>query len=101
MPGMTTPAIRRPSRALPPIEFRRVGAGATLDDFRALGSNCFHVPPGWFAEVFDESLMERPFVCWVGYAEGIPVTTAASVTAEGVAGIYNIATTPVPGKGIR
>ena len=49
----------------------------------------------WFAEVFDERLdLRRDFVCWVGYRDGVPVSTAASVISDGVIGIYNVATLP-------
>ena len=36
----------------------------------------------------------REFVCWVGYRNGLPVCTAATVTGNGVVGLYNIATAP-------
>ena len=45
--------------------------------------------------MFDETLPERrDFVCWNGYLDGMPVTTAASVASDGVIGLYNIATAP-------
>jgi GNAT superfamily N-acetyltransferase len=94
MPGMVAQTLKRSSRLLPALEFRRVDTGPVLADFRTIGSHCFHVPLVWFSEVFDESIAERPFVCWVGYADGIPVTTGASITDNGVTGIYNIATIP-------
>src|SRR6202034_1718231 len=92
--------IKPPGRRLPRMEMRRVDTGQTLNDFRAIGSSCFHVPPGWFSEVFDERVADRErFVCWVGYLDGTPIATAASVTSPGVAaqnviGIYNVATVP-------
>ena len=67
-----------------------------LADFRGIGSVCFHVPIEWFSEVFDESVpASRPgFRCWVGYLDGMPIATAASVPSRGVTGLYNIATAP-------
>jgi ribosomal protein S18 acetylase RimI-like enzyme len=95
MPGMAAERIRPPSRKLPALHIRRVDSPQTLDDFRALGSVCFHVPIAWFSEVFDAGITaEHPFVCWVGYREGEPVATAATVTANGAIGLYNIATSP-------
>jgi ribosomal protein S18 acetylase RimI-like enzyme len=95
MPGMAAERIRPPSRKLPAMQIRRVDSPRTLDDFRALGSVCFHVPIAWFSEVFDARITpNHPFVCWVGYREGEPVATAATVTANGVVGLYNIATSP-------
>jgi ribosomal protein S18 acetylase RimI-like enzyme len=100
MPGMAADQIKPTSRKLPKMEVRRVGTGQTLTDFRAIGSSCFHVPLGWFSEVFDERVADREgFACWVGYRDGQPIATSASVTstgitAEKVIGIYNVATAP-------
>jgi GNAT superfamily N-acetyltransferase len=75
-----------------------------LNDFRAIGSTCFHVPIAWFGEVFDEEVIGRgTFACWVGYQNGVAVATAATVasrnavnetTRTGSTGIYNVATAP-------
>lgn len=95
MPGLAAERIGSPSRKLPAIEFRRVDSTQTLDDFRALGATCFHVPIAWFSEVFDAAItVANPFVCWVGYVEGQPAATAATVSAHGVTGLYNVATAP-------
>jgi ribosomal protein S18 acetylase RimI-like enzyme len=95
MPGMAAERILPPSRKLPAMNVRRVDSPQTLEDFRALGSICFHVPMAWFSEVFDGRISPNyPFVCWVGYREGEPVATAATVTSDGVMGLYNIATSP-------
>jgi GNAT superfamily N-acetyltransferase len=95
MPGLAAELIRRPARELPAIELRRVDSVETLNDFRALGATCFHVPIAWFSEVFDGALAaSHPFVCWVGYREGEPVATAATVSTQGITGLYNVATAP-------
>jgi GNAT superfamily N-acetyltransferase len=95
MPGMATGRLRPPTRTLPGMEVRPVEPGTALNDFRALGSTCFHVPIAWFSEVFDELVAERgAFRCWVGYREGSPVATAATVLSERALGIYNVATAP-------
>jgi GNAT superfamily N-acetyltransferase len=95
LPGLATELIRRPARRLPDIEFRRVDSPESLDDFRALGATCFHVPISWFSEVFDAGITAaHPFVCWVGYNARQPVATAATVSSQGVTGLYNVATTP-------
>jgi ribosomal protein S18 acetylase RimI-like enzyme len=95
MPGLVAEAILPPTRRLPPLDVRLVQSNDTLQDFRALGSTCFHVPMAWFSEVFDIDVAARQqFICWVGYANGIPVTTAATVTSHGVIGVYNVATSP-------
>jgi len=96
MPGMVAAEIRKPGRRLPEMEFRRVVRGQEVEDFRAVGATCFHVPLGWFSEVFDHDMARRAeFVCWVGYVGGEPVATAATVRAPAaVIGVYNVATAP-------
>jgi GNAT superfamily N-acetyltransferase len=95
MPGMAADRIEPPKRKLPELEVRRVEVEASLNDFRAIGSHCFHVPMVWFAEVFDEKMaMRQTFVCWVGYRDGMPIASAASVVCAGALGIYNVATAP-------
>jgi GNAT superfamily N-acetyltransferase len=95
MPGMATDQLGKPGRRLPEMEIRQMEVGPTLNDFRAIGSTCFHVPIAWFSEVFNERVAERgAFLCWVGYRNGVPVSTAASVASNGVLGIYNVATAP-------
>lgn len=95
MPGLSADALAPPARSLPPLDVRLVRSRETLDDFRALGSTCFHVPMSWFSEVFDYSVAARQdFICWVGYLNGRPVTTAATIASHGVIGVYNVATDP-------
>jgi ribosomal protein S18 acetylase RimI-like enzyme len=95
MPGMIARRIAAPARRLPDLEIRRVDSAQTLHDFRAIGSTCFHVPPAWFSEVFDDRFAAgSPFACVVGYRDGVPVATAASVPSSNTIGLYNIATAP-------
>lgn len=95
MPGMCAERILPPARKLPPLEVRLVGTLASLNDFRAIGSTCFHVPIAWFSEVFDERVASRQaFRCFVGYLDQVPVATAASVRSGDALGIYNVATAP-------
>jgi ribosomal protein S18 acetylase RimI-like enzyme len=86
-------------RQTPPLErelqLQPAVSGETLREFRQIGALCFHVPPGWFAEVFDDEMSRRTdFRAWVAYENGIPVGTAAAVRAGGVTGLYNIAILP-------
>ena len=94
VPGMIAGEIEPLRRAPVHMEFRRVACARTLADFAGIGTVCFNVPAPWYCEVFDASLPERRFVAWVGYVDGCPVATAASVTAEGIVGLYNVATEP-------
>lgn len=101
MPGMIAEALREPKRPLVSgLHVRRADTPAMMEDFRAIGSVCFHVPPPWFYEVFDDATLSRPFICWVGYRGSVPVATAATVVSRGVIGVYNVATMPdVRGRG--
>jgi GNAT superfamily N-acetyltransferase len=96
MPGMVASEMERLHRPLPDLECRPVDCARTLADFRGIGSVCFHVPIDWFSEVFDESLpaLRTGFRCWVGYADGTPVATAATVPSQSALGLYNVATAP-------
>jgi ribosomal protein S18 acetylase RimI-like enzyme len=95
LPGLVAERITPPARVLPPISVRRVEDEATWRAFCDIGSVCFNVPPAWFREVFQESgLWEGGFAGYVGYRNNEPVSTAATVTAAGAVGVYNVATLP-------
>ena len=94
LPGMVAERILPPVKPLPALEIRRVGDAATRDGFCAIGSVCFHVPLPWFREVFDNDSVWERFICWVGYVDGEPVSTAAAVMGGGAVGINNVATMP-------
>jgi ribosomal protein S18 acetylase RimI-like enzyme len=103
MPGMAAKVLSPPKRRLPELELRPVDSAAVLGDFRGVGSLCFHVPAGWFAEVFDwtDPALRPEFRSFVGYLDGVPVATSAYVPSEGAVGLYNIATVPAQrAKGI-
>ena len=94
LPGMVANCIAPPRRLLPVLEYRRVRCGQTRDDFCGVGSVCFNVPLEWFREVFRGDQVWEEFESWVGYVEGEPVATAATVTGSGVIGVYNVGTLP-------
>ncbi len=94
LPGMFCESLLPPERGLPKLEIRRVHNGPTREDFCALGSTCFNVPLPWFCEVFEDPHVWQDFVGYVGYHEGEPVCTAATVTGSGVVGLYNVGTLP-------
>jgi GNAT superfamily N-acetyltransferase len=95
MPGMVAERLRLPERPLPSLDFRRVTNEHERRAFCSIGALCFHVPPGWFDEIFDRHMKDRPdFEAWVGYRHSEPVATAATVTTAGVIGLYNVAVLP-------
>jgi ribosomal protein S18 acetylase RimI-like enzyme len=103
LPGMVAQDLTKQRRALPALEVRRATGASAVSDFRAVGEACFHVPPQWFAEVFNDDVGETcpEFKCWIGYLNGLPVATAATLVSDGVIGLYNIATVPAyRGRGI-
>jgi ribosomal protein S18 acetylase RimI-like enzyme len=94
LPGMVAERVKPPARPLPRIEVRRVREASARDAFCGIGSTCFHVPFLWFQEVFDsESVWER-FAGYVGYVDGEPTSTAATVMGCDAVGVYNVATLP-------
>jgi ribosomal protein S18 acetylase RimI-like enzyme len=94
LPGMLAEAVLPPARELPKLELRRVCEGPVKDAFCAIGSTCFNVPLAWFCEVFDSRSVWNDFAAYVGYVDGEPVSTAATVIGGGVVGVYNVATMP-------
>jgi ribosomal protein S18 acetylase RimI-like enzyme len=94
LPGMLAEDVLPPVRELPRMELRRVCDGPVKDAFCAIGSTCFNVPLAWFCEVFDSPTVWNDFAAYVGYVDGEPVSTAATVMGGGVVGVYNVATMP-------
>jgi GNAT superfamily N-acetyltransferase len=95
LPGMIGERLSPAPRPLPEIELRPVMSESVLRSFREIGALCFHVPPPWFAEVFDAETPRRDrFAAYVAYHFGVPVGTAATVIAADVIGVYNVATLP-------
>jgi ribosomal protein S18 acetylase RimI-like enzyme len=94
LPGMVAERILPPVKPPARLEIRRVRDAGTRDAFCAIGSVCFQVPLPWFREVFDNDSVWDRFVGWVGYADGEPVSTAATVMGGGAVGVYNVGTIP-------
>lgn len=94
LPGMLADEVLPPARVLPKQESRRVCEGPVKDAFCAIGSTCFNVPLAWFCEVFDSPSVWKDFAAYVGYVNGEPVSTAATIIGGGAVGVYNVATMP-------
>jgi ribosomal protein S18 acetylase RimI-like enzyme len=94
LPGMIAERILPPVKPLPRIRVRRVCDEATRNAFCEIGATCFHVPLTWFREVFDNDVVWKGFVSYVGYADEEPVCTTAIVRGGGAIGFYNVATLP-------
>jgi ribosomal protein S18 acetylase RimI-like enzyme len=94
LPGLFAEDVLPSIRELPRMELRRVCEGPVKDAFCAIGSTCFNVPLAWFCEVFDNHTVWNDFAAYVGYVDGDPIATAATVIGGGVVGVYNVATMP-------
>jgi GNAT superfamily N-acetyltransferase len=95
LPGMEAPRLAPPVRPLPALEVRTVTDERTWSNFCQIGALCFNVPIEWFQEVFRESrVWQDGFAGYVGYSDGEPVATAATVISAGAVGVYNVATIP-------
>jgi ribosomal protein S18 acetylase RimI-like enzyme len=95
LPGMLAESLAAPARQLPRLDVRAVVDENSWAAFCDIGALCFNVPLKWFQEVFrDPEIWKNGFVGYVGYLDGEPVSTAATVIAAGAVGIYNVATIP-------
>lgn len=94
LPGMLAERVLAPVRTLPAIEVRRVIDEPGWSAFCQVGAVCFNVPLAWFREVFEGQKVWESFAGYVGYLNGEPVSTAATVVGAGAVGVYNVATVP-------
>jgi ribosomal protein S18 acetylase RimI-like enzyme len=94
LPGMVAERIAPPLKPLPALDVHRVAGAADSAAFCGIGSTCFHVPMAWLSEVFDGAGVWERYAAYVGYVNGEPVATAATVLGGGAVGVYNVATLP-------
>lgn len=94
MPGMTAVSLDPPRRDLPLLDIVRVSSPAHQRAFCEIGAVCFQVPLPWFRDLFERDHLWDHFAGYVAYADSEPVATAAVVTLDHVAGVYNVATLP-------
>jgi ribosomal protein S18 acetylase RimI-like enzyme len=94
-PGMLAEALTRPIRPLPSLEYRRVHDGRTRADFCHVTSIAFHLPSATAQAIYGSAgFWQYGYRGWVGYRNGQPVSTAATVVAGGAIGLYSVATLP-------
>jgi ribosomal protein S18 acetylase RimI-like enzyme len=94
LPGMVAETLAPPENGSTALQILQVTGGATREAFCQIGSTCFNVPLTWFREVFDNDNLWKRFSAYVGYFEGEPVSTAATVVGSDVIGLYNVSTLP-------
>lgn len=96
-PGMVAQRLAPPARELPAIEVRAVSDEATRSAFAHITSLSFEVPWTICRDVYgSERAWQGSFRGYVGFVDGLAVSTTAVVVAAGVAGIYSVGT--LPGK---
>ncbi len=96
-PGMVAHGLAPPTRELPEIEVRPVADQDTRSAFAHITSLSFEVPWTICREVYGaERAWRGSFRGYVGFVDGMAVSTTAVVVAGGVAGIYSVGT--LPGK---
>lgn len=94
-PGMELADFPAPRRPHPALKYRLVSDRATRADFSSLTVDCFQIPPAIAATVYeDPTRWDGPLRMWIGYLDGVAVTSAATVDSDGVLGIYSVGTRP-------
>lgn len=95
MPGMAAERILAATRRLPALEYRPVADEATRSAFKSIMSVTFDLPLETGREIYEsESTWRGGLVGYVGYADGEPVATAATLAAAGAIGLYAVGTLP-------
>ena len=95
MPGMALfPLPAERSTALPPgHEIRAVTDTMGLRDHAETAAAGFGMPVEWLESVMTEEALGDPrATIYVGYTDGVPVTTGFGYRTERTIGVYNIAT---------
>lgn len=94
-PGMYAERLRAPHRPLPHLEVCLVADPATRTTFAEIMSVAFDIPHSVSSAVYASECGWRDgFKGYIGYSNGKPVTTAATMITGDVLGLYSIATLP-------
>jgi GNAT superfamily N-acetyltransferase len=95
MPGMALHPLPDTGSAMPGPghEIRRVTDAAGVADHQQTAASGFEMPVEWLEAVMDETLAADPNASvYVGYTDGIPVTSGLGFRTGRTIGVYNIAT---------
>jgi ribosomal protein S18 acetylase RimI-like enzyme len=95
LPAMMVDPLLPPATPCPALEYREVCDLATRTTFTHILSICFGIPLAICREIYEsESFWNGAMRGYVGFLDGNPVSTAATVVAAGVIGVYSVATLP-------
>jgi GNAT superfamily N-acetyltransferase len=95
MPGMALNPLPSSGTATSPPghEIRRVTDGPGITDLTVTGAAGFGMPVEWVEAIIGEPLVVLPSASlYVGYSDGVPVTTGVGIRTGRTIGIYFIAT---------
>ena len=94
-PGMIAKKLRPPLHPLPALEAREVLDTPTRNAFSYVTAVSFDIPFAVCEAVYSSGLgWGGSLRGWVGYLDGTPVTTTATITTDGVIGLYSVGTLP-------
>jgi len=100
MTGMAADHLLPPRRALPELAFRRVSDETTARDLAMINAHAYGIPAELFECMCNLYLWHADSFGYVGYAGGIPVTSAAAFPVAGTMYVAFVATVPeAHGKG--
>jgi hypothetical protein len=75
------------------LEIRQVTAADGLRDSEALLIEAYDVPDTEPGSIYGAGILDDPaYRLWMGYADGVPVSTSTAYVSDGVVGVYNVAT---------
>ena len=98
--GMAVEELLPARRPEPALEFRLVTDDATARDLATINAHAYGMPPELFECMFNMYLWHADSAGVVGYADGLPVTCAATFPAAGTVYVALVATMPgLHGKG--
>jgi ribosomal protein S18 acetylase RimI-like enzyme len=94
-PGMYTAKLRPPDRPLPELEVQLVADERTSAAFAEIMSVAFDIPYSVCSAVYgSERAWSGGLRGYVGFSNGVAVTTAAVMITGDVIGLYSVATMP-------
>lgn len=95
LPGMEAPRLAPPLRPLPELVYRRVEDEPTRADFNHIMAATFGIPFSISKQIYQSpATWQGEMKGWVGYLGREPVSSAATLVAGGVAGVYAVGTIP-------
>src|SRR6266540_1834685 len=95
MPGMALHPLTSAGAVPVPAghEIRRITTAAGVNDHVRTAAAGFEMPQAWLEAVVTEALISHPGAAlYVGYTDGLPVTTGLGIRTGETIGVYNIAT---------